>query len=65
MLWFCKYLWVLLIFEIVYLVWVYFIIGYGLEWNLKVVIIVNSDVELVIVVVLEINSSIICVLLGK
>lgn len=65
MLWFCKYLRVLLIFEIVYLVWVYFIIGYGLEWNLKVVIIVNSDVELVIVVVLEINSSIICVLLGK
>lgn len=38
--------------------------GYGSEWNLKAVIIVNSDTEPAAAAVLKINSTI-CVSSGK
>lgn len=63
---FCKHPWVLLISEIAHLAWASPIIGYGSEWNLKAVIIVNSDAEpAAAAAVLKINSSIICVSSGK
>lgn len=63
--WFCKHPWMLLISEIAHLVWAYPIMGSGSEWTLKTVIIVNSDSEPAAAAVLKINSSIICVSLGK